>query len=137
MASKDRSKEPPPVAGKAPSSDTEWPKLLARVVEGIVTAELHEFEGNVMAFLDSAASNAYATLVWIFARVIGAAFLLTGLVLFLGIFLQWWAAFGVVGVLVIAIGALASHRGSSGRRSSPRDAGGGFLAEYSTRLMVT
>ncbi len=126
MSPKDRSKEPPPtaepppVASKAPSSDAEWPKLLARVVEGIVTAELHEFEDNVMAFLDSAAANAYATLVWIFARVIGAAFLLTGLVLFLGIFLQWWAAFGLVGVVVIAVGALATIRRSPQRRRSRR-----------------
>src|SRR5260221_8044903 len=120
MASKDRSKELPPVAGKTPSPDAEWPKLLARVVEGIVTAELHEFEDNVMAFLDSAAANAYATLVWMFARVIGAAFLLTGLVLFLGIFLQWWAAFGLVGVVVIAAGALASLRRNPQRRRSRR-----------------
>ena len=121
MSSKDRSKEPPPadsssIAGKAQSSDVEWPKLLARVVEGIVTAELHEFEDNVMAFLDSAAANAYASVVWIFARVIGAAFLLTGLVLFLGIFFQWWAAFGLVGIVVIAVGALASLRRAPQRR---------------------
>jgi hypothetical protein len=126
MSSKDRSKEPPPAAepsptaSKAQSSDVEWPKLLARVVEGIVTAELHEFEDNVMAFLDSAAANTYATFVWMCARVIGAAFLLTGLVLFLGIFLQWWAAFGLVGVVVIAVGALASLRRSPQRRRSRR-----------------
>ena len=125
MASKDRSKEPPPAdpsptASKSQGADVEWPKLLARVVEGIVTAELHEFEDNVMAFLDSAAANAYATLVWICARVIGAAFLLTGLVLFLGIFLQWWAAFGLVGVVVIAVGALASLRRNPQRRRSRR-----------------
>jgi hypothetical protein len=125
MSSKDRSKEPPPadpsrIASKAQSSDVEWPKLLARVVEGIVTAELHEFEDNVMAFLDSAAANAYASVIWIFARVIGAAFLLTGLVLFLGIFLQWWAVFGSVGVVVTAIGALASLRPSPQRRRSRR-----------------
>jgi hypothetical protein len=125
MASKDRSKEPPAadpslIAGKSQGADVEWPKLLARVVEGIVTAELHEFEDNVMAFLDSAAANAYATLVWICARVIGAAFLLTGLVLFLGIFLQWWAAFGLVGVVVVAVGALASLRRNPQRRRSRR-----------------
>jgi len=125
MSSKDRSKEPPPadsspIAGKAQSSDVEWPKLLARVVEGIVTAELHEFEDNVMAFLDSAAANAYASVVWIFARVIGAAFLLTGLVLFLGIFFQWWAAFGLVGIVVIAVGALASLRRAPQRRRMRR-----------------
>ncbi len=126
MSPKDRSKGPPPtaespaVASKAPSSDTEWPKLLARLVEGIVTAELHEFEDNVMAFLDSAAANTYATVVWIFARVIGAAFILTGLVLFLGIFLQWWAAFGLVGVVVIVVGALASIRRTPQRRRSRR-----------------
>ena len=126
MSPKDRSKEPPPtaesppVASKAPSADTEWPKLLARLVEGVVTAELHEFEDNVMAFLDSAAANTYATVVWICARVIGAAFILTGLVLFLGIFLQWWAAFGLVGVVVIVIGALASIRRTPQRRRSRR-----------------
>ena len=125
MSSKDRSKEPPPadsssIASKAQSSDVEWPKLLARVVEGIVTAELHEFEDNVMAFLDSAAANAYASVVWIFARVIGAAFLLTGLVLFLGIFLQWWAVFGLVGIVVIAVGALASLRRAPQRRRMRR-----------------
>ena len=126
MPKKDRSKEPPPTAepptevSKAPHSDAEWPKLLARVVEGIVTAELHEFEDNVMDFLDAAAANAYATLVWISARVIGAAFLLTGLVLFLGIFLQWWAAFGLVGVIVIAVGAISSLRRNPQRRRSRR-----------------
>ena len=126
MSPKDRSKEPPPtaesppVASKAPSADTEWPKLLARLVEGVVTAELHEFEDNVMDFLDAAAANAYATLVWISARVIGAAFLLTGLVLFLGIFLQWWAAFGLVGVIVIAVGAISSLRRNPPRRRSRR-----------------
>ena len=102
------------------SSDADWPKLLARVVEGIVTAELHEFEDNVMAFLDSAVEGAYAAIVWVCARVIGAAFLLTGLVLFLGILLQWWAAFASVGVIVIAIGALASTKRSSSRRRSRR-----------------
>jgi hypothetical protein len=112
--------EPPPPASKAASSDPDWPRLLARVVEGIVTAELQEFEDNVMAFLDSAVADAYATFVWICARVIGAAFLLTGLVLFLGIFLQWWAAFGLVGIVVIAVGALASIRRRPARRRSRR-----------------
>src|ERR1700693_4084139 len=113
MPSKDRSKEPADTVDRSPTpakgtrSDADWPRLLARVVEGIVTAELHEFEDNVMAFLDSAVADVYATFVWICARVLGAAFLLTGLVLFLGIFLQWWAAFGLLGVVVIAIGALA------------------------------
>lgn len=126
MPSKDRSKEsspaaePPPIASKTSSADADWPKLLARMVEGIVTAELHEFEDNVMAFLDSAVEDAYAAFVWICARVIGAAFLLTGLVLFLGIFLQWWAAFASVGAIIIALGALASTRRSSRRRRSRR-----------------
>jgi len=104
--------EPPPVASKAASSDAEWPRLLARVVEGIVSAELHEFEENVMAFLDSAVADAYATFVWICARFIGVGFLLTGLILFIGIWLQWWAAFALVGVVVIAVGSLAGgmHR---------------------------
>ena len=58
MPSKDRSKEPPKTGepsrtdDKAAAADTEWPRLLARVVEGVVTAELHEFEDNVLAFLD-------------------------------------------------------------------------------------
>ncbi|HEV2170586.1 MAG TPA: hypothetical protein VGR40_06545 [Candidatus Binatus sp.] len=112
MAEKDQPKEPPPtsaaapIVDKAPSQDVEWPRLLARVVEGIVTAELHEFEDNVLAFLDSVVSDAYATFIWMCALVIGAGFIVTGLVLFLGIFLQWWAAFGLVGLLVIAMGAL-------------------------------
>jgi hypothetical protein len=125
MPSKDRSNEPPPNPDPSPAehkpagSDADWPRLLARVMEGIVTAELHEFEDNLMAFLDSAVADAYATFFWICARVIGAAFLLTGLVLFLGIFLQWWAAFGLVGVIVIALGALARlSRGP--RRRRPR-----------------
>jgi hypothetical protein len=125
MPSKDRSKgprqtdEPSSVQSKAASPDVEWPKLLARVVEGIVTAELHEFEDNVMAFLDSAVANAYGAFIWLCARFLGAAFLLTGLVLFLGIFLQWWAAFGVVGVTVIALGAIA-RLASRSRRRRPR-----------------
>src|ERR1700733_99751 len=49
MPSKDRSKEPPKTAepsrtaDKAAAADIEWPRLLARVVEGVVTAELHEY----------------------------------------------------------------------------------------------
>jgi hypothetical protein len=112
MAEKDQPNEPQqtpptaPIADKAASHDVEWPRLLARVVEGIVTAELHEFEDNVLAFLDSVVSDAYAMFIWMCALVIGAGFIVTGLVLFLGIFLQWWAAFGLVGVVVIAMGAL-------------------------------
>lgn len=122
MPSRDRSKEPPKAdepstkPNKVASADVEWPKLLARVVEGIVTAELQEFEDNVLAFLDSAIARAYAAFVWMCARLVGAAFLLTGLALFLGIFLQWWAVFGVLGVLVIALGALVSFRRQPRRR---------------------
>ena len=106
---KDRSDIPPEAVEAAPIADeragAEWPKLLARIVEGIVRAELHQFEENVMAFLNSAVADAYASFVWISARIIGAAFLLTALVLFLGIWLQWWIAFAVVGVAVIAVGS--------------------------------
>jgi hypothetical protein len=127
MPSKDRSKGPkhtdepaPPAESKAADPDVEWPELLARLVEGVVTAELQEFEDNVMAFLDSAVADAYATFVWICARVLGAAFLLTGLVLFLGIFFQWWAVFGLLGVLVIAAGALTRAMNRSSRRRPRR-----------------
>jgi hypothetical protein len=109
---------PPPSADKAASSDAEWPRLLARIVEGIVSAELHEFEDTVMAFLDSAVADAYASFVWICARLIGTAFLLTGLTLFLGIWLQWWAAFALIGLVIIAVGSLTGNRHRSyGRRS--------------------
>jgi hypothetical protein len=128
MAEKDQPNEPPqpaaaapPIAEKATSHEVEWPKLLARVVEGIVTAELHEFEDNVLAFLDSVVANAYASLVWMSALVIGAGFILTGLVLLLGSYIQWWAAFGVVGLAVIAVGAIASSgRGRPRKRRSRR-----------------
>jgi hypothetical protein len=126
MSPKDRSKEPTHAAGSSPDAgkeatpDTEWPRLLARLVEGVVSAELHEFEDNVLAFLDSAVADAYSTFIWICARVIGAAFLLTGLMLFLGVFLQWWAAFALVGVVIIAVGALASIRRRPRRRRSRR-----------------
>jgi hypothetical protein len=126
MTPKDSSTEPPQkprssaAASKPAGSDAEWPKLLARVVEGIVTSELHEFEDNVMAFLDSAVANAYATLIWMGARAIGAAFLLTALILLLGTFLPWWETFGSVGVVVIALGALASLRRNPRRRRSRR-----------------
>ena len=106
---KDRSDIPPetveaaPIAGEKASA--EWPRLLARIVEGIVSAELHQFEENVMEFLNSAASDAYAGFVWLFARVVGACLLLTALILFLGVFLQWWAVFGLVGAVVIVVGS--------------------------------
>lgn len=126
MPSKDRSNEPPqtvkpsPTASKAATPDTEWPKLLARVVEGIVTAELHEFEDNVMAFLDSAVADAYATFIRMCAWVIGAAFLLTGLTLFAGMWMQWWAAFALIGVIVIALGSFAGARRHRRRRRARR-----------------
>src|SRR2546426_513674 len=76
-ADKDRSNlslqdaEPSPIAREAANSGAEWPRLLARVVEGIVRAELHQFEENVMAFLHSAVADADATFIWIRARIIG------------------------------------------------------------------
>ena len=112
--------EPSPAASKAASPDTEWPKLLARVVEGIVTAELHEFEDNVMEFLDSAVADASATFIRVCAWVIGAAFLLTGLTLFAGKWMEWWAAFASVGVVVIALGSIAGARRYRRRRRSHR-----------------
>lgn len=126
MSSKDhsdepqQSAEPPPSASKASSSDAEWPRLLARIVEGVVSAELHEFEDNVMAFLDSAVANAHATFVWLCAGAVGTAFLLAGLVLFLGIFLQWWAVCGLIGIVVIGAGSLARGRHRARRRRSRR-----------------
>jgi hypothetical protein len=126
MPSKDRSNEPPktvkasPTAGEAASPDTEWPKLLARVVEGIVTAELHEFEDNVLGFLDSAVADASATFIRMCAWVIGAAFLLTGLTLFAGMWMPWSAAFASVGVLVIALGSIVGARRRRRRRRSYR-----------------
>jgi hypothetical protein len=90
----------------------EWPRLLARIVEGIVRAELHQFEENVMAFLNSAAADAYASFVWLFARVIGACLLLTAIILFLGVFLEWWAVFALVGIVVL----VGSHLGSRHHR---------------------
>jgi hypothetical protein len=112
--------EKTPGAHTETGRDADWPRLLARLVEGVVSAELHEFEDNVMAFLDSAVADAYSTFIWICARVIGAAFLLTGLMLFLGIFLQWWAAFGLVGVVVIALGSFASAISRHPRRRRSR-----------------
>jgi len=87
----------------------EWPRLLARIVEGIVSAELHQFEENVMAFLNSAAADAYASFVWLFARVIGACLLLTAIILFLGVFLEWWVVFALVGVVVLVGSRLGSR----------------------------
>ena len=100
--------EAAPMTGEKASA--EWPRLLARIVEGIVSAELHQFEENVMAFLDSAAADAYAGFIWLLARVIGACLLLTALILFLGVFLEWWAVFGLVGAVVIVVGSRLGHR---------------------------
>jgi hypothetical protein len=88
----------------------EWPRLLARIVEGIVSAELHQFEENVMAFLNSAASDAYAGFIRLFASVIGACLMLTATILFLGVFLQWWAVFALVGVVVLVCSRIGSRR---------------------------
>jgi len=111
-----QSATPPPIVERPANQEVEWPRLLARVLEGIVTAELHEFEDNVLAFLDSVVANAYANFVWICAITIGAGFILTAVVLLLGLFLPWWEAFALVGLVVIAVGALAS----SGRRRPER-----------------
>lgn len=90
----------------------EWPRLLARIVEGIVSAELHQFEENVMAFLNSAVSEAYAGFVRLLASIIGACLVLTAIILFLGVFLQWWVVFALVGVVVL----VGSHLGSTRHR---------------------
>lgn len=113
---------PPPVIEKATGQEIEWPRLLARVLEGIVTAELHEFEDNVLAFLDSVVANAYANFVWVCALTIAAGFILTGAVLFIGRFVPWWEAFTLTGLVVIAVGALAagSWRRPQRRRSRRR-----------------
>jgi hypothetical protein len=111
-----RSEAPPEGADAAPiaaeRASAEWPRLLARIVEGIVSAELHQFEENVMAFLNSAAADAYASFVWLSARVGGVCLLLTGLILFLGVFLDWWAVFALVGAIVIALSSLLGRKHS-------------------------
>ena len=93
--------EVPPLTAE-PSGRVEWPRLL-RVVEGVVRAELHQFEENLIAFFNSAVASAYESFIWITAQVIGAAFLLTALIMLLGIWLPWWAVFALVGVTVIAV----------------------------------
>jgi len=126
MASKNRSSKPPETAepasaeAKAAVTDAEWPRLLARLIEGVISTELHEFEDNVMAFLDSAVEDGYRAFIRVCARVVGALFLLTGLMLFLGIFLKWWQAFALVGVVIIALGSLAGLGRRSRKRRSRR-----------------
>lgn len=97
--------EPSQIASGPASAGADWPRLLARIVEGIVRAELHQFEENVMAFLNSAIADAYASFIWIVAQVVGAGLLLTALIMFLGIWLQWWTDFALVGVAIIAVGS--------------------------------
>lgn len=66
-----------------------------------------------MALLNSAVADAYAGFVWLCARVIGVSLLLTALILFLGVFLQWWEVFALVGLGTIALGSYlgpVSHR---------------------------
>jgi len=94
--------------GEKPSA--EWLRLVARIVERIVSAELHQFEENVMAFLNSAASDAYSGFVWLFVRVVGACLCFTGLILFVGIFLEWWEVFALVGAIVIALSSLVGPK---------------------------
>lgn len=103
-----RTEEPSSFASQSGGLGAEWPRLLARVVEGIVRAELHQFEENVMALLNSAVADAYAGLVWLCARFIGVRLLLTALILFLGVFLQWWEVFALAGLGTIALGSYRS-----------------------------
>ena len=66
-----------------------------------------------MALLNSAIADAYAAFIWLCARVVGVCLLLTAMILFLGVFLQWWAVFALVGLVVIVVG---SRLGSTHRR---------------------
>jgi hypothetical protein len=63
-----------------------------------------------MAFLNSAAADAYVGFLWLFARVVGACLLLTGLILFVGIFFEWWATFALIGAIVIALSFLVNPK---------------------------
>jgi len=99
-----------PTAADLAGSAAEWPRLLARIVEGLLRSELHQFEDNVMAFLNSAVADAKASLISLAARLIGAAFLLTAAILLLGIWLQWWVAFALTGLTIIVVGSRAGGR---------------------------
>jgi VIT1/CCC1 family predicted Fe2+/Mn2+ transporter len=68
--------------------------------------------GGILVFSrgNSAVADAKASLISLAARLIGAAFLLTAVILLLGIWLQWWVVFALTGLAIIVLGSRAGGR---------------------------
>src|SRR5216683_3989918 len=97
---------------------TEWSTLLGRMLEDlsrIIRLELQLLEARLAPSLTGMADRAIATLVILFAGVIGGSCLLAALILLLHEWMKWWQAFAIGGVVTIvcALAVNASMKGSS------------------------
>ena len=66
------------------TSESGWPKLMARMMEDITRSELHRFEANLAASLRTSTDRAIASLFRVASAVVGGVCLITALVLFVG-----------------------------------------------------
>ena len=96
------------------TSESGWPKLMARMMEDITRSELHRFEANLAASLRTSTDRAIASLFRVASAVVGGVCLITALVLLLGNWLPWWLSLAVTGLTVIGIGEIVNVRHGKG-----------------------
>jgi hypothetical protein len=89
---------------------TEWSTLLGRMLEDlsrIIRLELQLLEARLVPSLTGMGDRVIASLVILFAGVIGGSCLLAALILLLHQWMKWWQSFAIGGVVAIACGFVA------------------------------
>ena|SRR5690348_13126725 len=87
-------------------TDSTWSQLLAETVDEvarIVRTEIGLAEASLSRLLERKTERAYGVVLLLVALVYGLMFVLSSAVLLIHQWLAWWMAFGIAGVVVIAV----------------------------------
>lgn len=101
-------------------TDSSWPQLLAETVDEvarIVRTEIRLAEASLRRMFENQTERVMGALFLLVALVYGSIFILGGVVLLIHQWLAWWMAFGITGIVIIAVGftfqAIMARRAAS------------------------
>ena len=99
-----------PIDG-TPETYANWPTLMERAVDDvsrILRSEVHMLQTSIGATLEAQVSNTLAQLAIVAIMMSGALCVLGASILLLHQWLPWWQAFGIAGLLLLAVGIISN-----------------------------
>jgi|ERR1700720_2239927 hypothetical protein len=97
----------------ASAENSNWPQLLSKTVDDlsrIARTEMELLEVTLKRLIEAQTDKIVGMLFLLVALSYGSLFLLGGIVLFVHLWLAWWLAFLITGVVIVSAGIFFQKR---------------------------